>query len=70
MTQKQLILCDLMAGKKITPMDALRDYGCWNLGGRINELRFDLKGRYEIKTDINKTGKRYAIYSIIQEKQK
>lgn len=39
MTQAEMILADLQAGKRITPMDALRDYGCFRLGARIWDLK-------------------------------
>ena len=41
-TQTENILADLEAGKRITPLDALQDYGCFRLGARIWELRHEL----------------------------
>lgn len=35
----QLILDDLQKGKKITPRQAMTDYGCMRLGARIYDLR-------------------------------
>jgi len=52
-SQKQLILEALESGREITPLDALRDYGCFRLGARIHELRGN---GYEIK-NIGKGGK-------------
>lgn len=49
MTQAEMILADLLKGKRITPIDALRDYGCFRLGARV----FDLKQEgYDIRTGI------------------
>lgn len=38
-TQAQQILHRLERGASITPLDALRMYGCLRLGGRIYDLR-------------------------------
>ena len=40
-TQKQRILNDFQLGYKITPMDALRDHGCFRLAAVIHDLRKD-----------------------------
>tara|TARA_R110000823_G_scaffold130004_1_gene257766 strand:- start:228 stop:467 length:240 start_codon:yes stop_codon:yes gene_type:complete len=39
MTQTEAILAHLQAGESITPIDALRDYGCFRLAARIKDLR-------------------------------
>jgi hypothetical protein len=39
MTQTETILAHLQAGESITPIDALRDYGCFRLAARIKDLR-------------------------------
>ena len=62
MTQKQEILKVLRAGRMITPIDALNDFGCFRLGGRILELRQD---GYDIRTVINDGNKKYAKYYLI-----
>ena len=62
MTQNKQILLDLMAGKTITPLDALKRYGCFRLGARIWELRrngHSIKRRF-----VTKGGKTYAAYSM------
>jgi len=41
MTQPDAILQALQAGVKLTPADALRDYGCMRLAARIYDLRQD-----------------------------
>lgn len=59
-SQCEQILTDLKAGREITPMDALRDYGCLRLAARVGELR---EAGYRIMTDTVKAGdKRYARY--------
>lgn len=64
-TQKQMILRDLQNGRTITPLEALRDYGCFQLPARIFELK---EAGYRIKTTLVKDGeKRYARYSLIVE---
>lgn len=61
-SQTNQILEYMQAGNAITPLDALRLFGCMRLGARI----YDLKQRgYVINTSIVKdkdTGKRYALY--------
>ena len=56
----------LESGKTLTAMDALNNFGCWNLKGRIFELR---QSGMNIKTDMvtTATGKRIGKYSLIKE---
>ena len=56
-TQKQRILNDLKNGCNVTPMDALRDHGCFRLAAVIHDLR---KDGHVIKHRHN--GKRWASY--------
>ncbi len=64
-SQHALIKAHLLRGEHITPMDALRLYGCFRLGGRIYDLRREgLKIRTTI---IEWNGKRFAEYSLINE---
>lgn len=61
-SQAECILADLRKGKKITPLDALEDYGCFRLGARIWDLR---KDGHPIKMELfedRRKGKRYARY--------
>ena len=61
MTQNELIKKHLEKGKKITPMQALVNYGCFRLAARINELRKDgLNILTVIKRD--EIGRPYAEY--------
>lgn len=63
MSQKKMILDDLLQGRMITPIEALKKYGCFRLGGRIHELRID---GYDIrKMRCGKQG--YAKYYLIAD---
>lgn len=61
-SQNDAILSHMLAGKSISPLEALHLFGCMRLGGR----RYDLvKDGWDVKTDIVKeNGKRFARYSI------
>ena len=62
MTHAEAILSDLRRGKKITPLDALEDYGCFRLGARIYDLR---REGHPIQTENFRdpqSGKHYARY--------
>ena len=50
----------------ITQAEAYEAFGCWRLSGRINDLR---KAGYNIVTKINDGDKKYAIYTLIEEKE-
>lgn len=62
-TQKAWLINALKAGRKITPVDALNEAGCFRLGARIFDLR---KDGFEIETDFNDAPDepRYAIYRL------
>lgn len=63
MNQKQQIAKYLSKGKSITPMDALKKFGCFRLAARIADLRNE---GVNIATKIvTKEGKSYASYRII-----
>ena len=63
MTQTEQIRNHLLEGKSITPLDALRDYGCFRLAARIDELR---KEGLEIQTVKEKRNdKSYARYVLL-----
>ena len=61
-SQVDMVRRHLLAHGSITPLDALREYGCMRLGGRIHELR---QGGMDIRTSTPDTGKRYAIYTLV-----
>ena len=60
MSQSDAILEHLKAGNSITPVDALRDFGCFRLAARIDDLR---QRGHDIETVTEKrNGKKYARY--------
>jgi hypothetical protein len=62
MTQTEMIHAHLRKGKSITPMDALRKFGCFRLAARIMELRND--GARIITVKERKNGKTFARYKL------
>ena len=53
----------LKSGKKLTKLEALRNFGCMQLGTRINELRMRY-GHDKIHTEMIKVGRKtFAEYS-------
>lgn len=62
-TQTARILAHLKRGRTLTPLQALRDYGCFRLGARIWDLKQD---GYLIKSRIvDVGGKRVARYLLV-----
>lgn len=60
--QKYQILNHLQSGKKITPLEALDQFGCMRLASRISELRDE---GYPIETKMmSDKDKRWAEYSL------
>jgi hypothetical protein len=39
MTQMHDVLAALKQGRSLTPLEALREFGCFRLGARVHELR-------------------------------
>jgi len=64
-SQEQLILEYLRTGKSITPLDALRLFGCMRLSGRIFDLKKKGHRIEEMDTEVN--GKRFARYFLASE---
>ena len=65
MSHTQQILKALKKGRKLTPLDALTEWGCFRLGARI----YDLKERgYNIITKMvtSSNGKRFAQYRLVK----
>ena len=63
-SQSAQIKAALLRGEKLTPMDALRRFGCFRLGARIWDLR---NGHgMDIRTEQHRTesGKIVAAYSL------
>ena len=64
MNQTATILDHLLSGKKLTPIDALNEFGCFRLAARIGELR---ERGHDIKTTIiHDGGASFAQYSLHQ----
>ena len=61
MTQSQEIMIYLHKHGSITPMDALREFGCFRLGARIWDLRHEYGHSIETVPE-TKNGKTYARY--------
>lgn len=61
-TQNTAILNHLEKGKSITPLDALKRFGCFRLGARIWELRE--RGHSIKKETVFRNGKHFASYSL------
>jgi len=63
MTQTEMIRAHLQAGRDITPVEALNQYGCFRLAARIDELR---KAGLDVQTITErKGGKSYARYRLV-----
>lgn len=63
-TQEAVILFNLQCGRTITPMDALKEFGCFRLGARIHQLK---KAGHHIETlSVQQNGKRFAGYRLVQ----
>lgn len=65
-TQCDYLLDYLERYNSITPLEALTAFGCLRLGARVSDLRAD---GYDIETEINPKGKRYAIYRYYGEEK-
>ena len=62
MSQKIQILRALKRGEKLTPMEALKRFGCFRLSGRILEIR---REGYPVLTTIVERGEKHvAQYSM------
>jgi hypothetical protein len=63
-TQEAVILFNLQCGRTITPLDALKEFGCFRLGARIHQLK---KAGHQIETlSVEQNGKRFAGYRLVQ----
>lgn len=65
MTQTEMIRADLLSGREITPMDALREYGCFRLAARIKELRDEGMNIETIKEQ--RDGRSWARYKFVYD---
>lgn len=67
MTQCEKILDYMISNGSITPLDALREFGCMRLASRINDLkRQGVVITSTIETNINRYGEkiRYSRYEL------
>jgi hypothetical protein len=67
MSQESLILAHLRSGKTLTPLEALRLWGCFRLGARVFNLK---KQGHDIRcemVDDLKTDKRFACYFFVKK---
>jgi hypothetical protein len=64
LTQNQRILDYLKSGKKLTPLVALKEFGCFRLSARIFNLREE--GHAIITKNVTRKGKTFAEYSLLQ----
>lgn len=63
-SQTRAIEAALLEGKRISPLTALNDFGCFRLSGRIFEIR-EQHPDWNIKTDmVEQGGKRFAEYRL------
>ncbi len=63
-TQNERILDYLKSGKKLTPLTALRKFGCFRLSARILDLR--QAGNAIVTENVTRKGKTFAEYSLLQ----
>ena len=63
-SQNDEILAYLLRGKKLTPLKALRKFGCLRLSARIYDLRKIITIQCKMKEE---NGKRFAEYYIDME---
>ena len=64
-SQTHRILGALKQGQRLTPMDALRRFGCFRLGARIHDLRCEGHHIETSMVDVG-DGKRVARYSLVK----
>jgi len=62
MTQNEMILNHLKEFGKITPMDAIENYGCLRLAARISELREQgINDGFDIETNMVSSKNRFGV---------
>jgi len=65
-SQKTAILAHLKTGRSITPLEALRLFGCLRLGARIHELKGEGHAIHSERVEVG-PGKRVASYTLVQQ---
>ena len=68
MSQRKQIRNALLAGKKLSPLTALRDFGCMRLASRIQEIRIGTAGDHPLAVSDTwreqRNGKRFKVYYV------
>jgi hypothetical protein len=64
LSQKERVLRLLKSGKPVTPLLALRRFGCMRLGARIWELRE--AGHRIVRRTVERGGKHFAEYRLVE----
>ena len=64
LTQNQRILDYLKSGKTLTPLTALKKFGCFRLSARIFNLRE--QGNAILTKNVTRKGKTFAEYSLME----
>lgn len=68
MSQRKAIRTALLAGKKISGLTALRDFGCMRLASRITEIRSGAYGEHPLAVSDQwrerKHGNRFKVYYV------
>lgn len=64
-SQLKAIEKDLKRGRKLSPLQALRDYGCMRLSARIYELKHKRHLKIETKI-IDEKAYRFAQYKLVR----
>lgn len=70
MNQREMILKWMTEYGSITPVDAMREFGCMRLASRISEIRKDgYDVRKVLEKNVNRFGDtvRYARYSFVEK---
>lgn len=67
MTQNEQVLAYLKTGKTLTPLDALREFGCFRLSARIYELKDKGWPIYCDRRDVG-DGKVVGHYTLVNDK--
>ena len=62
MTQTEWVRLQLIAGRALTPMDALKEAGCFRLAARVDELRN--MGMRITATLVQRHSKRFSEYRL------
>jgi len=69
MSQHSAILSHLKSGRTITPLDALRLYGCMRLAARVHDLKARGNDIVTRQKEL-KSGKKVAEYILINRSKK